>query len=181
MGFLALGTSLCFPFFIRGALESKGLCGVFIWLKRWPFFLDVASLERTGTAPTAIQWGHRPQGGLPARIRGYPCHPTRPTTVLILIKLSLRRSSKWQWLSCSLNVLGEESQKNHQLIQEEPFSYPYNETCCFSVQSTNVWTHFFTEDISGSLDLQWSFWVSLSPPLSVDTTFAEVSYWLPYA
>lgn len=30
VGFLALGISLCFPFFIRGALESRGLCGVFI-------------------------------------------------------------------------------------------------------------------------------------------------------
>lgn len=52
VGFLALGTSLCFPFFTRGALESRGLCGVFGWLTRWPFLPEVASLERTGTAPT---------------------------------------------------------------------------------------------------------------------------------
>ena len=58
---MALGTSLCFPFFIRGALESKGLCGVFTWPKLWPFFPDMESLERTGTAPTTIQEGHMAQ------------------------------------------------------------------------------------------------------------------------
>lgn len=56
--FLALGTSLCIPFFIRRALESKGLCGVFTWLKWWPFFPDMASSERN-----CLNWKHRWCGG----------------------------------------------------------------------------------------------------------------------
>lgn len=78
VGFLALGTSLCFPFFISGALESKGLCGVFTWLKWWLFFPDMVSLERTGTAPTATQWGGMSWGGLPEGLRGSLSHPAHP-------------------------------------------------------------------------------------------------------
>lgn len=78
VGFLALGPSLCFPFFISGPLESRGLCGVLTWLRR-PFFPDALSLERTGTAPTAT-WGdtgHQAHQGTPSRpAHDFP-HPPR--------------------------------------------------------------------------------------------------------
>lgn len=56
VGLFALGTSLCFPFFTKGALESKGLWGIFPWFDRWLFVAVVGSLESNGMAPpTEIQ------------------------------------------------------------------------------------------------------------------------------
>lgn len=51
VGLFALGTSLCFPFFTKGALESKGLWGIFPSFNRRLFVAVAGSLESNGMAP----------------------------------------------------------------------------------------------------------------------------------
>lgn len=77
VGFFALGTSLCLPFFIKGLVESRGLCAIFssfFWIgcclgttgKPPPTKTDIFLLKVICSKSIVVRCGHYP----PDRVSG---------------------------------------------------------------------------------------------------------------
>lgn len=56
VGFFALGTSLCLPFFTKGLVESRGLCAILSCCHRGFFWADVC-FWTTGSPPPTTHTG----------------------------------------------------------------------------------------------------------------------------